>query len=206
MSLTQFDVQPLFAVPYFRASLADAISKEQVEYIKSFKMLPNKQNLISENLSIFEDPKLASIKKAVQEALDVYAKEVMGISQKLYVTQSWSLINQPNIGMHTHSHSNSIVSGSLYYAELPSPASRMIFDRHTTYRQLVINPAQDKQNIYNTPLNVVTPKTHEILLFPSDLTHQVEPNMSDKPRYSIAFNCFIKGKLGDFRDVSHLVL
>ncbi|GAA0853808.1 TIGR02466 family protein [Aliiglaciecola litoralis] len=206
MTIQNFDVQPLFAIPYFRANLSHAISKEQIEYIKSFKMLPNQQNMISENLSIFEDPKLASIKKAVQEALDIYAKEVMGIEQKLYVTQSWSLINNPNIGMHTHSHSNSIVSGSLYYAELPAPVSRMVFDKHTTYRQLVINPSNDKQNIYNTPINVVTPQTHDILLFPSELTHQVEPNLSDKPRYSIAFNCFVKGKLGDLRDVSQLTL
>jgi uncharacterized protein (TIGR02466 family) len=206
MTIKEFDVQPLFAVPYFRASLSHAITKEQVEYIKNLKMVPNQQNLISENLSIFNDPKLASIKKAVQNALDVYASEVMGISQKLYVTQSWSLINQPNIGMHNHSHSNSIVSGSLYYAELPSPVSRMVFDKYTTYRQLVINPSTDKQNIFNTPINVVTPRTHEILLFPSELTHQVEPNLSDKPRYSIAFNCFVKGKLGDLRDVSQLQL
>jgi ectoine hydroxylase-related dioxygenase (phytanoyl-CoA dioxygenase family) len=52
----------------------------------------------------------------------------------------------------------------------------------------------------------VTPKTHDILLFPSDLTHQAEPNLSDKPRYSIAFNCFVKGKLGDLRDESQLNL
>jgi uncharacterized protein (TIGR02466 family) len=206
MTIENFDVEPLFATPYFRANLGDAISKGQIDLIKNFKMIPNQQNLISENLSIFEHPQLTSIKKAVQEALDLYAKKVMGIAQKLYVTQSWSLINQPNIGMHNHSHSNSIVSGSLYYAELPSPVSRMVFDKFTTYRQLVINPSRENQNIYNTPINTVTPKTHDILLFPSDLTHQVEPNLSDKPRYSIAFNCFVKGKLGDLRDVSQFNL
>lgn len=206
MTIAHYDVQPLFAVPYFRADLSSAISRKQIELIKNLKMVPNQQNLISDNLFIFDLPELASIKQAVQEALDLYAEKVMGIKQRLYVTQSWSLINQPGIGMHTHSHSNSIVSGSLYYADLPSPVSRMVFDKHTSYRQLLLNPESDKQNLYNTPVNVITPKTSEILLFPSELNHLVEPNLSDKPRFSIAFNCFVEGKLGDLRDVSQLNL
>jgi len=82
----------------------------------------------------------------------------------------------------------------------------MIFERHKSYRQLELNPEKDKQNIYNTPLNVVTPKKNEVVLFSSDFSHLVEQNKSSEPRYSIAFNTFIKGKLGSYRDVSELVL
>jgi uncharacterized protein (TIGR02466 family) len=170
-------------------------------------MVENQQNLISEDLYIFRHPELKLIADGVQAALDIYAKEVMGLTTaSLYVTQSWSLANKPGIGMHGHSHSNSIVSGSLYFAELPEPPSRMVFDRYNSYRRLELTPAKEKQNIFNTPMNVVVPKTHEILLFPSELTHQVEPNLSNQVRHSIAFNCFIKGELGDYRDVSSLNL
>lgn len=206
MAIENYDIQPLFATPYFRANLAHAISPEQVEFIKNLKMISNKQNLISENLYIFDEPELKSIKDAVQEALDLYASKVMGISQRLYVTQSWSLINHQNVGMHPHSHSNSIISGSLYYTDLPEPKARMIFDRYTAYRQLQINPDADKHNLYNTPVNVVVPEKHEVLLFPSDVNHLVESNVTGEPRYSIAFNCFIEGTIGSFRDVSELTL
>ena len=205
MAIKKFDVQPLFAVPYFRANLAHAISDEQVAFIKNLKMIPNKQNLISENLYIFDEPELRSMGEAVQEALDVFAQTVMGITdQRLYVTQSWALINEPGVGMHPHSHANSLVSGSLYYDDLPEPSSRMIFDRHTAYQQLKITPDGDKNNLYNTPVNAITPASKEVLLFSSDLNHQVEANASDKPRHSIAFNCWIKGMIGDHRDVSAL--
>ena len=40
--------------------------------------------------------------------LDIYARDVLSIPQKLYVTQSWSLTNTNNMGMHAHSHSNSV--------------------------------------------------------------------------------------------------
>ncbi len=47
--------------------------------------------------------------------------------------------------------------GELYYAELPSAVSRMIFDRHTAYRRLLLNPGNDKQNLYNISVNVLVP-------------------------------------------------
>ncbi len=206
MAITNYEVEPLFAEPYFRADIGDVISDEQIEFIKNLKMVVNRTNLISENLYIFEEPELESIKSAVQDALDIYATEVMGVTQKLFVTQSWSLINHPNVGMHGHSHSNSVVSGSLYFCDMPTPAASMVFDKHKAYQQLELNPEKDKQNIYNTPLNVITPKKNEIILFSSGLQHFVEPNASSEPRYSIAFNSFIKGKLGNYRDVSELTI
>lgn len=206
MATLKYEVKPLFAEPFFRANIGYAISDEQIEYIKKLKMIKNQSNLISENLYLFDDPELESVKVAVHQALDMYASEVMGITQKLYVTQSWSLLNHPNVGMHGHSHSNSIVSGSLYFCDMPTPVASMIFDRHTTYQQLELVPEEDKRNIFNTPLNIVTPEKGEIVLFSSSLQHLVEPNNSNKPRYSIAFNTFIKGKLGNFRDVSELNL
>lgn len=206
MATIKHEVQPLFAEPFFRADIGYAISEEQIAFIKNLEMIQNRTNLISENLYIFEEPELKSINDAVQEALDIYASEVMGIPQKLYVTQSWSLINPPNVGMHGHSHSNSVISGSLYYCDMPTPVARMVFDRHKMYQQLELNPESNKQNIFNTPLNIITPKKNEVLLFASGLQHFVETNTTSEPRYSIAFNTFIKGKLGNYRDVSELTL
>ena len=206
MSVDNVNIQPLFAEPIFRANIASAISEEQIEFIQNLKMVKNQSNLISENLYIFDLPELASVAQAVQEALDVYARDVMGIDHQLYVTQSWSLINNPTIGMHGHSHSNSLVSGSLYYCDMPDPVAAMVFDRHRGYQQLELSPNQARRNIYNTPMNVVQPERGEIVLFSSGLQHYVENNASAEPRYSIAFNSFIRGKLGNLRDVSELEL
>lgn len=206
MAINDYEITPLFAEPVFRANISHAISDDQVAFIKNLEMVQNQTNKISQELYIFEKPELKSIADAVQEALDLYANEVMGIKQKLYVTQSWSLINHPNVGMHGHSHSNSVISGSLYYCDMPTPVAGMIFERHRTYQQLDFLPEQDKRNIYNTPVNLIKPKKGEVILFSSGLQHLVEPNVSHQPRFSIAFNTFVKGKLGNYRDVSELVL
>lgn len=206
MPIGQYELQPLFAEPIFRVNIGEAITPDVVAFVKNLKMTNNETNRISENTYIFREPAMAGVAKAVQEVLDLYAKEVLAIPQRLYVTQSWSLLNEPRVGMHAHSHSNSIVSGSLYFCDLPDPPSRMIFTRHKCYRQLDLQPTAGPRSIYNTPTNTITPRKHDVLLFSSELTHMVEPNASDQPRYSIAFNTFIKGKLGGYRNISELEL
>ncbi len=206
MASTSHQVTALFAEPLFRASITDAISAEQIDFIKNLKMRDNIENLISENKYIFEEPQLKSIKDAIQEVLDIYAREVMCIPQRLYVTQSWSLINKTRVGMHGHAHSNSIISGSLYYCEMPEPAAAMTFVRQTSYEQIDLRPPADRRNVYNTPITSVTPVRSEVFLFSSRLTHTVDPNVTGQTRYAIAFNTFIKGKLGDYHTVSELVL
>jgi len=206
MANANYEIQPLFATPYMRADITAAITPEQVDYVRNLKMVRNRDNLISEDLYIFKHPQLAGIAAAVQSVLDVYAHEVMGLDQRIVVTQSWGLMNPPGIGMHSHAHSNSIVSGSVYYDELPEPVSRVFFDRHTMYQQIEMIPAADRRNLYNTPTNVVTPKQGEVLMFPSDINHMIEANGSEAPRRAIAFNSFVKGTIGDYRDVSELTV
>jgi uncharacterized protein (TIGR02466 family) len=206
MPVASHEVHALFAEPYFRANIAGSISPAQIAFIKRLKMVNNMENLISENLYIFEEPELKSIKDAIQEVLDIFARDVMGITQRLYVTQSWSLTNNAKVGMHGHSHSNSILSGSLYYSELPEPPANMVFTRHVSYQQIDLAPEFDRRNIYNSPINRITPKQNDVILFSSRLTHMVEPNATNHPRHAIAFNTFVKGKLGKYRDVSELEL
>ena len=67
MAIEEYEVQPLFAEPFFRTNIGHAISDEQIAFLKNLKMLQNKSNLISENLYIFEAPELKSVKDAVQE-------------------------------------------------------------------------------------------------------------------------------------------
>jgi len=167
-------------------------------------MIRNQANLISDELYLFNLPELKSVAEAIQEALDIYARDVMGIAQKIEVTQSWSLINEPGVGMHAHSHSNSIVSGSLYFCEMPKPISHLIFDRSQMYQAIDIRPGSEKRNLYNTQVNIVEPRVGEVLLFPSGINHMVETNQSNEMRHAIAFNSFVRGKIGHFRDVSEL--
>ena len=43
------------------------------------------------------------------------------------------------------------------------------------------------------------PKNNQLFIFPSWLLHSVSNNESDQERYSLAFNVYIKGKIGTQR-------
>ena len=205
-SAREFTVKPLFAEPYFVMNIKDAISPKQVKFIQSLTMIENHMNRISEDLYLFDRPELSSIREAVDEALAVFARDVLGVAHRLDVTQSWALINPPGVGMHAHTHSNSLVSGSLYYAPMPKPPGNMIFERTSGYRQIEMAVDEARTNIYNTQRNAVVPQEGDLVLFSSSILHFVETNQSQQDRYSIAFNTFPRGTIGDFRDVSELKL
>ena len=201
-----FTVKPLFAEPYFIANIGHAISAKQVDFIKSVKMQQNQMNYISEDRYLFRRPELTSVRKAVDAALATFAQEVLGIRHELAVTQSWALMNPPGVGMHAHTHSNSLVSGSLYYAPLPDPPGNMVFERTNGYRQIEMAVNEEKTNIYNAQRNAIIPKHGDLVLFSSSILHFVEVNQSDESRHSIAFNAFPRGTIGDYQDVSELKL
>lgn len=201
-----YTVKPLFAEPYFVMNIKDAITPKQVKFIQALPMNSNQMNHITDELSLFDRPELKSVKKAVDEGLAVFAREVMGIAHRLEVTQSWALMNPPGVGMHAHTHSNSLISGSLYYAPMPDPPGNMIFERDNGYRQIEMKVHEAHTNVYNTPRNAVVPKEGDLVLFSSAVQHYVEVNNANQNRYSIAFNTFPRGKIGSFREVSELVL
>ena len=49
-------------------------------------------------------------------------------------------------------------------------------------------------------------KTGDIILFPSSLTHMVENKEGANTRISLAFNVFIKGKIGKKEELIELYL
>ncbi len=202
MKARAFDVETMFAEPCFRTNIADAIAPEQEHFVKGLAMLDDQVNRISEELYLLERPEMASIRAAVQEALDTYAREVMGISARLEVTRSWSLTNPPGVGMHGHTHSNALVSGSLYYTDLPDPPGNMIFERHDTCGRLEIAVGDTGRNVSDAQRNALVPARGDLVLFPSALEHYVETNTSGVDRHSIAFDTLVRGRPGSSRDVS----
>ena len=51
-------------------------------------------------------------------------------------------------------------------------------------------------NILNSKNWSFVPKNNQLFIFPPWLLHSVSNNESDQERYSLAFNVYIKGKIG----------
>jgi hypothetical protein len=50
------------------------------------------------------------------------------------------------------------------------------------------------------------PQQGDVVLFPSDLDHDVPINTSDEVRYSVAFNIFFRGEMGHEETLSNVTL
>ena len=67
---------------------------------------------------------------------------------------------------------------------------------HVNLFHTSINFEYNKYSYVNDDLQVFKIKNGDILLFPSHVMHKIRKNLSDEPRYSLAFNYFVRGKFG----------
>ena len=203
-----YEIQPLFPRPLYKSKVDVGLTEEAVDFIKNQETFENPSNAISTNKNLLESSLLEKLNESIHLHLNIFLKEIMGITDcEAYITQSWSLVNMPGQGMHEHSHSNSLISGSYYFTDMPEPGSSMVFNRYPG-NQCILKPNLDEEkiNYYNMPNMPVQMEKHDLFLFPSNVSHQIEKNHSSKPRYSIAFNSFVRGKLGCYDYANLLTL
>jgi predicted 2-oxoglutarate/Fe(II)-dependent dioxygenase YbiX len=72
----------------------------------------------------------------------------------------------------------------------------------TGYDGIKIMPTE--WNIYTAKSWWYSVSTGDVILFPSNLMHEVPPTTSGANRISVAFNVFLKGRLGDYDELTEL--
>ena len=70
--------------------------------------------------------------------------------------------------------------------------------------QPTIKVEVSEYNLYNSPSWWFPISTGRVVLFPSDTVHEVKIKEKDNERISLAFNVFIKGMLGNARELTEL--
>jgi uncharacterized protein (TIGR02466 family) len=202
-----YEVHPLFPKPLYKSKIDVGLDDEAIDFIINQEMYENPSNAISINKNLLESPLLEKLNESIHLHLNIFLKEIMGaIDCEAYITQSWSLINMPGQGMHEHSHSNSLISGSYYFTDMPEPGADMVFNRYTgNQSRLKLNLDEEKTSYYNMMNMNVQMEKNDLFLFPSDVSHSIEKNSSNQPRYSIAFNSFVKGQLGQYDHANLLI-
>ena len=94
---------------------------------------------------------------------------------------------------YAHTHGGSNISG-IYYLSVPGDSGKLLFNNpDKTIQNLTFFDGPFKSfNEYNSTQFEIIPKENLLVLFPSHIEHYVEPNKSDEPRISIAFNIKIE--------------
>ena len=184
----------LFPTPLYINHINDPLINQQKNYLLNLPKVLNMGNLRSESGYIFEYPLFVELKKTINEHIKEYVNIVYPNSNlDVYITQSWANYAEPNQYHHKHSHPNSFISGVFYVNAIKNEDMIKFYkDLPPTFQ---INHKQS--NNYNSHDVAILVETGDLVLFPSNFTHNVPPTTSKETRISIAFNTFIKGNIGD---------
>jgi uncharacterized protein (TIGR02466 family) len=195
----------LFPIPVMFTELQRDFTKKELDAVKkhSKNTYKNAGNVTSKDTYVLENPEFKNIKEKVTESINKYIQTVYKPKYKVeaYVTQSW--LNYTNKGEyhHKHEHPNSFISGVIYI-NADFIKDKITFHKNQ-YTQLQLEP--NSYDIYNSNSWWFNVGTGVIVIFPSSLTHHVEDVVADETRISLAFNTFLKGKLGEKQVLTELI-
>tara|TARA_B100000497_G_C7615346_1_gene369548 strand:+ start:137 stop:835 length:699 start_codon:yes stop_codon:yes gene_type:complete len=126
--------------------------------------------------------------KLMNEIVHTFNDEVLpfnGLNPKTAVVSignSWANINDKGAWNSPHGHAGCWYSGVFYIKADGDEGDLLMID--TDEKVLgEFPPSQRTSNNFN-----FSPTSGELVLFPSGAMHMVEPNQTDKERYSISFN------------------
>ena len=198
-------VQSLFATPVYLSNLEREFSKEEKDLVIEYKNSSHKNtaNAISKNTRVLEIKTFKKLKKELLIQVQHYFDEVLCYKNVTpYITQSWLNYTKKNEHHHSHTHPNSIISGVLYVNANKNNDTLTFLN----YEYKQISPEIKKHNIFNSKTWNFSVETGDIVLFPSSLIHMVQTKKEDDTRISLSFNTFIKGILGNEKELTELTL
>jgi uncharacterized protein (TIGR02466 family) len=204
--MTEPVINGIFPTPVTFSNIDREFTPEELAIFEEAgkTMVTNAGNMTSADNYLLDKPGLENLKADVLSAVQHYMdKVIVADKEKVtpYITQSWLNYTEAGQHHHKHAHPNSFLSGVLYIDA--DPVNDKIYFYNDGYKQIKITPKE--WNLFNSESWYFTVKTHQIVVFPSHLTHMVEAKAGDNRRCSLAFNTFLRGKIGQQSELTELL-
>lgn len=199
----QYKLTPLFSVPLFHTKIGE-LDPMTLAWMRNLEF-PHEAagHDHTADKYILEHKKFQNLKTRIKETCDYFIHEILGVQDDLDFEIQNSWLNRHTKGQDNsiHWHSNAMLSGVYYPLAKPEDGD-ILFKRSHLYYNLfhdTVRPnfKEGYDNQYNTDVYCITPVSGDLIIFPSHLEHMVIPNTNDSERYSLAFNLFARGRVGD---------
>ena len=207
-----YEIQGIFPIPVYQTHREldlDSSEKKDIEDIMDEGFIFDSGHSFSNNSYIF-NTKLKKIKEFCEQHIKIYVKEIINPKEDLdfYITQSWLNVTKPGESHNVHSHTNSIISAA-FYIQTDVGQTINCYDPNRRIKQTnaVDIERSRTNNIWCGEGMCFEVKKNMLMLFPSWLEHGVQPNKQQtKDVISISFNTFVKGNLGQRKNLNQLIL
>lgn len=151
----------------------------------------------SDTLYVLND--FPNLKKEISNKFFHFKNDILKYENTEFkMTTSWITKSEKYQKSEVHNHKNSFYSGVLYIDEEIEDSNekgKLEFSDLNTNSFSLNNPSE--YNIYNSTSWSITPEKNLLVFFPSEVFHRITLHKSNHPRYSIAFNFFPIGSIGN---------
>ena len=199
-------INGIFPTPIYISKLNRELTNKELSFIDNtkFDVYKNEGNTYSIDNYILNHKAFKDLKKELHLIVKDYFEKVISPANNItpYITQSWLNYTETNQYHHKHQHPNSLVSG-VFYINCHEEHDKIKFfnEKYSTIKLEVKD-----WNMWNSESWWFPVKTGDVILFPSSLTHMVESKQGTNTRISLAFNVFIKGTVGNNKNLTELML
>jgi uncharacterized protein (TIGR02466 family) len=197
------NILSLFPTAVSRSNISRPLTSIEYDIFKNLSIKPNVGNVTSENSMILELLELQDLKKFIIDNINEYFEKVISPNDTIapYITMSWANVTTTNGYHHRHVHKNSIISG-VFYVNADENFDSIMFYK-PSYKSVAFTTKN--WNVWNSESWEIPTGTGDLLIFPSDLEHEVKPvKKIDHKRISLSFNVFVKGSLGAGVTLDHV--
>lgn len=159
----------------------------------------SRTNNLSHSMDILSQSELSGLKKIFDEAIMVYTRDILKLSNVFQLTNSWLTKNEPGDYHHQHNHPNVMLSITTYFDETfeyLGPFAPIVIETPGlahTFSTFQFQTTPFEYDTVNGNEFGIYPNKNQFIIFPGHLYHQTMPNQSDKVRYCLAANYFIDG-------------
>ena len=192
----------LFPIPLLVCAYQWDYSEELkwIRSVESWRENEDSYNRQSTDTFILDHPELKKIRTFIETKLNTFVSQTLGSEDRLAITQSWLNKNEKGESHHEHVHPNSMISG-VWYPVIHDKLPPIQF-RNRAQRDVELST--ERYNTFNSATFMLPLNPGELILFPSNLTHSVQPNLGDEERMSLSFNTWVKGNIGKIASLTYL--
>lgn len=199
-----FSVTPIFPIAIGKDIFSTGLSNKQKNFLLNLEKAKNQGNLTSKDRYLNKHKILQNLTNFCLNSLNHYLKELYQpkYNVNLRITQMWANYSQKDQWHHAHEHPNSFIS-AVFYVNCTDNIDNITFFKKG-YEQLQVYT--ENFNQYNSSDWVIPVQENLLIMFPSSLSHKVEPVQVDKTRISISMNTFPVGILGNDSNCTECIL
>lgn len=213
---SSFTIEGLFPTPLGIFEIPQVLMDITVPFLDQQKMLGEESEhdisfsgKISENKYILDEQVSGGLKEFILKQVNLFGKEIMKLAiDDFKITQSWITHKSSGEQHEGHSHSNSFISGVIFYGEKKDNTSPICFTKAQTSQNTFILSEGSNDGVEHNEFSgrefFVNYKPGTLILFPSYLRHYVPVNNTDIVRKSLSFNVISDKSIGKFFNLNLL--